>query len=169
MSQERIRQAVTIAVLAGAGALALGMKTGWKRPLASDLSAPSSRPAAPLAAPQDPIYAMLDAARQGDVAAYLACYTGAMRTALDASVRESGREAFARYLRDSNSAIKGIAIQSPERLGNSEARIRVEYVYQDRNEVQNLFLEMSGAVWKIARVDSAERVKTLVPYGTPVE
>ena len=170
MSQERLRQAVTIAVLAGAAALALGMKTGWKRPPASAPSASlPPRPAAPLAAPPDPIYAMLDAARQGDVAAYLACYTGGMRTALDASVRESGREAFARYLRDSNSAIKGIAIQEPERLGNGEARIRVEYVYQDRNEVQNLYLALAGAVWKIARVDSAERVKTLVPYGTPVE
>ena len=161
MSRERLRQVVTVAVLAAAGTLALGTKSRWRR---------TTPPAATAqAAPQDPIYAMLDAARQGDVAAYLACYAGSMRTALDASVRESGNQAFARYLRDSNAAIKGVALNEPERLSASDARVRVEYVYQDRNEVQNLYLEKSGAAWKIARVDSAERVKTLVPYGTPVE
>jgi len=30
-------------------------------------------------------------------------------------------------------------------------------------------LEKTTGGWKIARVDSAERVKTLVPYGTPVQ
>jgi hypothetical protein len=160
MSRERLRQAVTIAVLAAAGALALGMKAGWRLPQPSSGAAQSS--------PQDPIYAMLDAARQGSVTAYLACYTGAMRTALDASVRESGTEAFARYLRDSNAAIKGVAMNEPEPLSPAESRVRVEYVYQERNEMQNLYLEKSAGAWKISRVDGAERVKTLVPYGTPV-
>ena len=161
MSRERLRQAVTIAMLAGAGALALGMKTAWRRPQPAVATAQAS--------PADPIYAMLDAARQGDTAAYLACYTGAMRAALDASVHESGAAAFERYLRDSNNAIKGVAVTEPDRMSGREARVRVEYVYQDRNEIQQLYLERSGPVWKIARVDSAERVKTLVPYGTPVQ
>jgi hypothetical protein len=30
-------------------------------------------------------------------------------------------------------------------------------------------LEKYGDEWKITRVDGAERVKTLVPYGSPVE
>ncbi len=34
---------------------------------------------------------------------------------------------------------------------------------------KNLYLEKSGLVWKIARVDAAQRIKTLVPYGTPVQ
>ncbi len=161
MTRERVRQAVTIAVLVAAGGLALGVKTGWRRPPLPATGAEG--------APQDPIYAMLDAARQGDVNAYLGCYTGPMRAALEASVRESGAAGFARYLRDSNAALKGVAISEPERLSGSECRARVEYVYQDRNEVQNLYLEKAGAAWKIARVDGAERVKTLVPYGTPVQ
>jgi hypothetical protein len=45
----------------------------------------------------------------------------------------------------------------------------VEYVYQDRNEAQIMHLEKAGNDWKIARVDGAERVKTPVPYGTPVQ
>jgi hypothetical protein len=32
-----------------------------------------------------------------------------------------------------------------------------------------MYLERTPAGWKIARVDSAERIKTLVPYGTPVQ
>ena len=32
-----------------------------------------------------------------------------------------------------------------------------------------MYLEKINGVWKITRVDSAERVKTLVPYGTPVQ
>ena len=152
---------ITIGVLLVAGASALGVRNAWRR------SQP--RPAGAQTAPQDPIYAMLDAARQGDVNAYLRCYTGPMRAALEASVRESGAEGFAQYLRDSNAPLKGVAINQPERLSGSESRVRVEYVYQDRNEVQYLSLEKVGPAWKIARVNGAERVKTLVPYGTPVQ
>jgi hypothetical protein len=30
-------------------------------------------------------------------------------------------------------------------------------------------LEKAGADWKITRVDGSERLKTLIPYGTPVK
>ena len=55
----------------------------------------------------------------------------------------------------------------PEPVSDSEAKVRVEYVYLDRNESPTLLLRKAGG-WKIASVDSAQRVKTLVPYGTPV-
>ena len=161
MSQDRFRQAITIGILLALGAMAVAVKTAGRR---APLPAAATQPA-----PEDPIYAMLDAARQGDVKAYLACYTGQMRVSLEASVRESGAAGFARYLRDSNAAIKGVAINPPEKLSGGESRVRVEYVYQERNEVQNVYLEKAGAAWKIARVDGAERVKTLAPYGAPVE
>ena len=61
-----------------------------------------------------------------------------------------------------------MALQEPQALTDREVKVRVEYVYQDRNEVQQMYLEKSGNNWKITRVDSAERIKTLVPYGTPV-
>ncbi len=44
----------------------------------------------------------------------------------------------------------------------------MEYVYKDRNEVQFVYLQKEGANWKIYRVDGAERIKTLVPYGSAV-
>jgi hypothetical protein len=41
-------------------------------------------------------------------------------------------------------------------------------VYRDRNEVQFVYLSRSSSGWKISRVDGAERIKTLVPFGTAV-
>ncbi len=119
--------------------------------------------------PQSAVYAMLDAARDGDVKRYLACYTGPMENALQRAVAESGEQKFAAYLKETNAAIKGVAVMPPETLSEREVKMRVEYVYQDRNEVQTLYLEKTGSAWKIARLEAAERIKTLVPYGTPVE
>jgi hypothetical protein len=110
---------------------------------------------------------MLDAARAGDVKKYLASYTGEMEQSLERARSESAD--FAKYLRDSNAALKGIAVTEPETLSDREVKARVEYVYQDRNEVQYFYLQKLRDGWKISRVDSAERVKTLVPYGTPVK
>ncbi len=120
-------------------------------------------------APQDTIYAMLDAARAGDPSAYLSQYTGQMKASLRQVELEKGTKAFGEYLRNSSAEMKGVAVNEPAALSEREAQIRVEYVYQDRNEAQLAYLEKVSGEWKIARVDSTERVKTLVPYGTPVQ
>jgi hypothetical protein len=91
-----------------------------------------------------------------------------MARQLEQSRDEMTAAGFAQYLKDRNREIKGVAINEPEKASEREARIRVEYVYQDRNEVQQVYLEHIGGAWKILGVDVAERVKTLVPYGTPV-
>jgi hypothetical protein len=119
--------------------------------------------------PQDSIYGMLDAARAGDVKAYLSRYTGQMEASLKQSVSERPEAAFRDYLRSSNAEIKGVAVGEPKALSDREVEVRVEYVYQDRNEVQLLYLEKLRGSWKIARIADAQRVKTLVPYGTPVQ
>lgn len=121
------------------------------------------------ATPQDAVYAMLDAARTGDVRAYLNSTTGALRRSLEQAVAESGPTGFARYLRESNAPIKGVAITEPEALSDREVRMRIEYVYADRNEVQYVLAEKQGSVWRISRLDAAERIRTIVPYGTPVD
>ena len=169
MQKERKAQVVTLVVLAVAAAVALGQKNGWRMPefQAAKMVAPAAPKPDPT--PQDAIYSMLDAARAGDVTAYMASYTGQMSTALQQSLAESTPEAFSKYLKDSNAAIKGVAISEPQPLTDREVRVRVEYVYQDRNEAQSVYLEKGSGAWKIARVDGAERVKTLVPYGTPVQ
>jgi hypothetical protein len=170
VNRQRIAQVLTILTLATALVAAVARQNGWRIP-AWNLNwklSPSQRPAE--ATPQDAIYAMLDAARAGDVKKYLAAYTGSMETALRQSIAESSDAAFRKYLQDTNAALKGVAVMAPDASpGDREVKIRVEYVYQDRNEAQTMNLEKTESGWKIARVDSAERVKTLVPYGTPVQ
>jgi hypothetical protein len=146
--------------------VAAGRRYGWRMPdlRPAAVAAPRAEPV-----PQDAVYAMLDAARRGDVKGYLACYAGQMSASLARSVAETGEARFAAYLKESNAAIKGVALAEPGALNDREVKLRVEYIYQDRNEAQWMYLEKTPAGWKIARVDGAERVKTLVPYGTPVE
>jgi hypothetical protein len=124
---------------------------------------------APDATPRDTIYQMLDAARAGDPAAYVSHYTGSMESQLQQAIAEKSESGFKQYLLTSNADIKGVALAEPKMISDNEAEVAVEYVYQDRNEIQRMYLEKRADRWKIARVDGAERVKTLVPYGTPVE
>lgn len=116
----------------------------------------------PAPTPQDTIYAMLDAARAGNTSAYVSQYSGPLAAQLKQSVT-------AGYLKSSNAEIKGVSLSEPQFLSDREASVRLEYIYQDRNEVQTVHLERDSGAWKIARVDSAERIPTLVPYGTPVQ
>jgi hypothetical protein len=119
------------------------------------------------AKPQDAVYAMFDAARAGDVERYLGSYTGEMAQLLARAKSESPN--FAAYLRDSNAGLKGIAMMEPQPQPDGQVKLRVEYVYQDRNEAQLFFLDRTAGGWKISRVEASERVKTVIPYGTPVQ
>jgi hypothetical protein len=158
MTRDRKARLLTIAALGLALAIVVSRNELFRSPTGR---LPST--------PQDTIYAMLDASRAGDVRAYLANYGGQMRVAIEQSIRESGEERFSRYLKDSNSAIKGIAVSEPRQISSRETTVRVEFVYQDRNEAQTMRLEQEGGAWRITRVDATDRVKTLIPYGTPVQ
>jgi Na+-transporting NADH:ubiquinone oxidoreductase subunit NqrC len=157
MKKDNKARIVTVAVVLALLAALAARKMGWRLP-----EAKASQD------PQDTIYAMLNAARSGDVKTYLAEFTGQMEASLRQSLAETTESGFAKYLRDSNAAIKGVAVSDPQKVTDLEAKVRVEYVYQDRNEAQTMYLEKGPKGWKIARADNDERVKTLVPYGTPV-
>ena len=159
MKKERKAQIATLLILAAV----LGFVAVRKLKLA-----PAPKAAAG-STPQDAIYSMLDAAREGDVRKYVSCYTGQMLASLEQAVAEKSEREFSRYLKESNAPIKGIAITEPQTLTDREVKVRVEYIYQDRNEAQTMYVEKQGSAWKIARVDSTERIKTLIPYGTPVQ
>lgn len=160
MSKERIAQIVTIVILAAA----VGVAVLRKADLGTSFAALVQRTEP---TPQDAVYAMLDAARAGDAAKYLASHTGQMEQSFKRAISESAD--FAQYLRNSNAAIKGIAVSEPQVLSDKQVKVRVEYVFQDRNEVQFLFIEKTPAGWKIFQVDSAERLETLTPYGAAVQ
>lgn len=169
MTTQQKARILTIALMIAVGAFVAAKQSGWTpgTSTVADLI-PSSQPAAD-PTPQDAIYAMLDAARQGNVPAYLSHYTGQMESSLRQAVAEQGESAFGQYLKETNAAVKGIAINEPQVLTDREVKARVEYVYQDRNEIQFFYLEKQGKNWRIARLDTAERIKTLIPYGTPVQ
>jgi hypothetical protein len=166
MNKRRTATILTVAILAGSLGIALGRKNQWGL---ADLRAMAYRLKPVVPEPQDTVYAMLSAARSGNIKSYLTNFTGAMGASLRQTLRESGEAAFAGYLIQSNAEIKGVAVGDAQVISDSEVKVRVETIYQDRNVVQNMYLEREAAGWKISRTDSDERVTTLVPYGTPVK
>lgn len=118
--------------------------------------------------PQDAIYEMLDAVREGNLPKYLEAHTGAMEASLRRAAAEIGEARLLESLQKKNSPLKGVAIEEPESLSERDSKARVEYVFANRNEVQIVYLEKTGDRWKIARVENAQQVETVVPYGTPV-
>lgn len=167
MNKDARAQAVTITLIVVALAVIAWNRGGFEA-LRWSTDRPSVfGPARHTAGPRDVIYAMLDAARDGKVEEYLDCYAGRMERTLRQSRAEMGSERFAEYLRERNEDIKGIAMNAPIE-SSGETEVRVEYVYADRNEVQEFFLSQEDGAWKIAEVSAIRRVETLVPYGTPV-
>ncbi len=109
---------------------------------------------------------MLDAARAGNTRAYLDSFSGPMHDQLLQIVNENTEPKFSAYLTAQNAAFQGVAIALIDRPSETEADARLEYVYSNRNEIQNLFLKNERGRWKILKVAGAERIKTLVPFGT---
>lgn len=163
-----------ILTAAAMAALAIFLAFRDKRP-ASSLPAPKAEPAANeprgSTAPQDTIYRMFDAARAGDVGVYASQFDGAMAASIRAAVVEQGEAKFGGYLSRTHGSVKGLAVDAPQPVSERETKVRVEYVYADRNEGQLMYLERDDAAreWKIVRLDKVERVKTAVPYGTPAQ
>jgi hypothetical protein len=120
-------------------------------------------------APESVVWRMVEASRAGDPARYLACYTGEMEPRLRRDFQEMGAPRSRDYLLEAHRRLKGVAVRSPRMQSPLDAQISVEYVYEDRNEVQQIHVKRVAGSWKIDRVDGAERIKTLVPYGAPVE
>ena len=158
MSRDRIARILTTAVI-GLVLLLVWVRRGAVAPAAT----------AATQTPQDAIYKMLEAARSGNVRAYVSHYADPMARDLRQTIREKTETGFHDYLISFDSAIKGVAVMDPGPANGDEIAVRVEYIYQDRNEAQLMHLVKQAGEWKIARVETTERAKTLVPYGAPVE
>jgi hypothetical protein len=169
MSRPQAARALTFLAMAGALGL-VGFRNRPAAPAFDALPTPEPLPAERDPTPQDAIYTALDAARAGDVAAYLSAFTGQMEQSLRQSIVEQGEPAFAKYLMETNAPVKGVALAEMQPVSGAEARVRVEFVYTDRNEAQVFHLEKQpDKRWRIARLEAAQRIPTLVPYGTPVK
>jgi len=150
--QKKLGPVLTLAVL--------GMIFWWtqKRPPAQSVKEKS---------PEATIWRMLEASKAGNIAAYLDCYEGDLQARLKNLCAEKGRQEFQNYLKRLMTPVKGIA-QTRERDEGDRVQIKVEYIFQDRNEVQTFLLGKIGGGWKILTVSEAQRVPTIIPYGTEV-
>ncbi len=119
--------------------------------------------------PEDVIWRMIDAAREGNSEAYLDCFSGALRQNLEKTAAEMGEQRFREYLRQLNDQIVGVATSEPERLGEREARLSVEFVYRGKTETQKHHFRLVDGSWKIEQIDSAAARQNVIPYGTEVD
>src|ERR1700683_4277508 len=104
MTRERKAQVATVAILIGALALVAVKRGGWQASAAS-LSTLVAVRAPAEATPPDTVYRMMDAARDGDVRAYLGCYTGQMESTLRQIVAAKGEAALATYIHNFNASV----------------------------------------------------------------
>jgi hypothetical protein len=111
---------------------------------------------------------MLDAARAGDTAVYVDTFSGPLQQQIQQVIRESGKTQFATYLTAQSSSFQSVALSVGDQPSDAEARLRVEYVYANRNEVQTFHLKKSDGRWKIVGISGTDQIKTLIPYGTAV-
>ena len=139
---------------------------GWRVP--KKVSALFSLSPPKAATPEDTVYGMLDAARAGDTAVYVDTFSGPLEQQIQQVIRESGKKQFAAYLTAQSSSFQSVALSVADQPSDLEARLRVEYVYANRNEVQTFHLKKSGGRWKIIGISGTEQIKTLIPYGTAV-
>jgi hypothetical protein len=139
---------------------------GWRLPLrAGDLFSHSRKSAQ---TPEDTVYGMLDAARAGDTTTYVDTFSGPLRQQIQQVIRESGKAQFANYLTGQSTAFQSVALSVTDQPSDAEARLRIEYVYSNRNEVQTLHLQKDAGRWKIIGISGTDQIKTLIPYGTAV-
>ena len=141
---------------------------GWRVPWPGPVSAVFSHSPPRSANPEDTVYGMLDAARAGDTAVYVDTFSGPLEQQIQQVIRENGKKQFAAYLTAQSSSFQSVALSVADQPSDLEARLRVEYVYANRNEVQTFHLKKSDGRWKIIGISGTDQIKTLIPYGTAV-
>ncbi len=142
--------------------MGLMLGTGLRRPSSTALrileNGPiTSRPAPDLSGVAARIESLLELAKRGDVAAYLASFEGPLHARLARLADERGRVAFAADLRSTAEARKSHALFDPEADGETEdsARIVLESTFADRIERQTYRLVRVDSGWAIRDVETA--------------
>jgi hypothetical protein len=123
---------------------------------------------ADVATPEDAVQAMLDASRRGDAAAYLDCFTEAIRPQLDATRQQMGEARFREYLAESQAPVMGVATSRLPETRSDRARIEVEFILRDKNQRQTVELRNYSGRWQIEAMSQAIHAKPPIPYGTKV-
>ena len=114
------------------------------------------------------VYAMLDAADEGDTREYLRWFAGKKGRELKATADERGQEQFGQALAQVNAGIKGIVLYEVEEVSRSRVEMKCELIFQDHNEKQLVKLEQSRAGWRITELEALGSFQMARPYGSPV-
>ena len=111
---------------------------------------------------------LLEAARAGDVAAYIQAFGGPAHARLAREVDEIGRDIFALRLRRAGVARKGHAVFAPEPDGDrlDGAAITVESTFADRIERQTFRLEQANRRWLVTEIETAREHVPKNPLGS---
>ncbi len=118
--------------------------------------------------PTAAVSALIDAARAADAQAYLNLTSGPLREKLDQTQAEMGDDGFRQYLQQFGDGIKGLAVPTGDEVQGDTITLDVEFIFADRNELQQMTFERRRNGWTITSMETAEMVKPPVPYGTPV-
>lgn len=156
----------TVAVVLLALVAGLATQIRWRMPnlRAFLVSRPDAGTAGPNDAghpqtePEDTVYRMLNAARDGNVEAYLDSYTGEMEASLRQTLAQRTSQGFAKDLQGNNRTMQRIVVGEPVKVSDREAAVRVEYVYEHRHEIQVLHLSKGTGGWKIFRSETGNDV-----------
>ena len=171
-------QIISAAVILLALAVGLGMRSRWRMPnlrafliVRPDAPGPDGGPAAvpgrdsgnadtSAGTPENTVYAMLNASREGNLEAYFQCYAGEMETSLRGSAAARTELVFGKALQDSARSLRRAMVAEPQRVSDKEARVRVEYVYADHQDASVMYLDLEPGGWKIVRVERAGAVRS---------
>ncbi len=115
--------------------------------------------------PEDVIWRMSDAAREGNSQAYIDCFGGALRQNLQKTATDMGEAQFSRYLKKLNDEMTGIAVSDLEQTTDQTASLRVEFLFRGKSEAQKHHFNLVDGKWKIEGIDNAERFNVPIPYG----
>jgi len=118
--------------------------------------------------PAGRVHAMARHSSEGKVNEYIDCFTGQLRADLEQTRDQMKPEAFAELLRRRSAPVRGIAISEQTQPDENTARMKVEWIFEDRNEAQYFTLVKVNGDWKISDMSNSQYNKPEIPYGTRV-
>ena len=120
--------------------------------------------------PGDCLARMFNAAEQGDVPAYLDCFTGPQRERIARELEDQPADAFAAALKDAVRTLKGRAVSGGGEVEPDarSATLTVDRIYAQHTERQSYHFVRQNDSWRIDSVGTVEKHQPPVAYGTPV-
>jgi hypothetical protein len=116
------------------------------------------------------LHDMVEAARQGDVARYRACFTGDLLRRLESRLSATNAPTDpGRLLQGAVTDLKGVATTHVEFVPPDRAAVTMELIYADHDARQQVSLRKVNGAWKIADWTDPHRLHPDIVYGTSVD